>query len=209
MSPRLSPHRSSGAVRPGRLRIIGGAWRGRSIAAGDSDAIRPTADRVREALFNRLAHGFRQYGFALSGARVLDAFAGTGALGLEALSRGAAQTVFIERDAAAAQLIRRNIASLGAEDRALMVAGDACNPPRASLECDLLLADPPYDDDVAGAALVAMAKQGWLKPGALAAVETKTDRPALHAEGFTTLDQRRYGRAAISFLLFEPPPSAE
>jgi 16S rRNA (guanine966-N2)-methyltransferase len=184
------------------LRIIGGVWRGRMIAAGESEDIRPTSDRAREALFNRLLHGFAAQGLRLHGARVADAFAGTGALGLEALSRGAAQVTFIERNSAAAALIRKNIAALGAEDRALVLAADACVPPRAAEACDLILADPPYTEDVAGTALAALARQGWLKPGGLAAIETEADAPEITVEGFTTIDRRAYGRAAFTFLIF-------
>src|SRR5581483_3689546 len=159
-------------VRANKLRIIGGAWRGRLIAATEGDEIRPTSDRAREALFNRLLHGFTDRGFRLQDARVADVFAGTGALGLEALSRGASHVTFIERDPAAAALIRRNIATLGAEDRAFVLAADATNAPRAAEAVGLVLADPPYAEDVAGAALAALARQHWLKPGALAAIET-------------------------------------
>lgn len=195
------PHRAP--TRQGRLRIIGGVWRGRLIGAGDSEDIRPTSDRAREALFNRLLHGLAEHGFRLQGARVADAFAGTGALGLEALSRGAAQVTFIERNSTAAALIRSNIAALGAEDRALVLVADACVPPRAAGPCDLILADPPYAEDVGATALAALARQGWLKPGGLAAIETEADAPEIGAEGFTTLDRRTYGRAAFTFLLFD------
>ncbi|MGZ5795257.1 MAG: 16S rRNA (guanine(966)-N(2))-methyltransferase RsmD [Croceibacterium sp.] len=185
-----------------RLRIIGGAWRGRLIAAGETQDIRPTSDRAREALFNRLLHGFADQGFRLQGARMADVFAGTGALGLEALSRGAAHVTFIERDPAAAALIRQNIATLGAEDRAFVLGADATTVPRAAEPCDLIVADPPYAENVAGAALAALARQHWLKPGALAAIETEASAPALTVAGFTTLDRRDYGRAAFTFLVF-------
>jgi 16S rRNA (guanine966-N2)-methyltransferase len=188
----------------GKLRIIGGVWRGRSIAVA-ADGVRPTSDRAREAVFNRLIHGFTEHGFRLQGARVADAFAGTGALGLEALSRGAVRVTFLERDPAIAELIRGNVAHLGAEDRALVIGADAASPPRASEPCDLVLLDPPYGEDVMTPALTGLARQGWLKPGALIVAETESGAPPVVAEGFTAIDRRDYGRAAMTFLLYGSP----
>ena len=191
-----------GAFKPGKLRIIAGAWRGRAIDVPEGDAIRPTSDRAREALFNRLAHGFAEHGFQLSGARVVDVFAGTGALGLEALSRGAAQTTFLERDLGAVALIKRNVAKFGAEDRAVVLNADAVNLPRAAGAHDLALLDPPYAQDLALPALASLARQGWLKPGALLGVETEVDETLGEVAQFTVLDRRAYGRAAVTFLVF-------
>ena len=188
-------------MKAGQLRIIGGVWRGRSIAVAP-DGVRPTSDRAREAVFNRLIHGFTDHGFRLQGARVADVFAGSGALGLEALSRGAARVTFLERDPAIAGLIRNNIAHLGAEDRALVIGADATSPPRAAEPCDLVLLDPPYGEEVMTPALTGLARQGWLKPGALIVAETEGSAPAAEAEGFTVLDRRDYGRAAMTFLIF-------
>lgn len=185
----------------GKLRIIGGVWRGRSIAVA-SEGVRPTSDRAREAVFNRLIHGFADHGFRLQGARVADVFAGSGALGLEALSRGAARVTFLERDPAIADLIRNNIAHLGAEDRATVIGADATSLPRAAEPCDLVLLDPPYGEDVMTAALTSLARQNWLKPGALVVAETESDAPPVVAEGFTLIDRRDYGRAAMTFLIY-------
>lgn len=187
----------------GKLRIIGGVWRGRLIAV-PSSGVRPTSDRAREAVFNRLIHGFAEYGFRLPGAAVVDVFAGSGAMGLEALSRGAAAATFIERDAGVAALIKRNIETLGAEDRAAVIGADATALPRAHKPCDLALLDPPYEEIVTSAALTALARQRWLKPGALVVAETGDGAPAPVAEGFTVIDRRDYGRAVMTFLLFQP-----
>ena len=188
----------------GAVRIIAGSWRGRSIAVLPGNAVRPTSDRVREALFNRLAHAFGDIGFRLAGARVLDVFAGTGALGLEALSRGAAQAVFLDRNPDAIALIKRNVAKLGAEDRATVMNADGAHAPRAAVPCDLALLDPPYGEGLVQPALISLAVQGWLKPGALATVETDADEPAPAAAGYDFLDRREYGRVAVSILRFKP-----
>jgi len=115
------------------MRIVGGRHRGRRLLAPPGDTVRPTSDRAREALFNILSHGrLAAGGVPFAGAAVLDAFAGTGALGLEALSRGAAEAVFVERDPEAVAVLRRNVAALGESDRAEIVPGDAARPPRLS-----------------------------------------------------------------------------
>ena len=187
----------------GKLRIIGGVWRGRPIAVPPA-GVRPTSDRAREAVFNRLIHGFSDYGFRLPGAVVVDVFAGSGAMGLEALSRGAAAATFIERDAGVAALLKRNIETLGAEDRAALIGADATALPRAHKACDLALLDPPYEDNLTNAALTGLARQGWLKPGALVVAETDDGAPVPGAEGFAVIDRRDYGRAVMTFLLFQP-----
>ncbi len=186
----------------GSLRIIAGAWRGRAIEVPAGDAIRPTSDRVREALFNKLAHAFD--GFRLPGARVVDVFAGTGALGLEALSRGAAQAVLLDRNPEAINLIKRNAAKLGAEDRALIMNADGAHLPRAALACDLAFLDPPYGENLVTPALAGLALQGWLNPGAVVSVETDASEPAPEAQGYTLLDRRAYGRTAITILQYAP-----
>src|SRR6266487_3795196 len=118
------------------LRIVGGSHRGRRLAAPPGETVRPTSDRAREALFNILSHGsFAAAGLPFADRPVLDAFAGTGALGLEALSRGASAAVFIERDREGLTALRRNIAALDADDRAQIIAGDATRPPRAGFGC--------------------------------------------------------------------------
>ena len=189
------------------MRIVGGSLKGRCLAAPPGGAIRPTSDRAREALFNRLAHGaFSRDGTSIvAGALVLDAFCGTGALGLEALSRGAAQAVFIDNDAAAIACVRTNIAALGVDDRATVLQADATNPPRAAAPCTLAFVDPPYAGNAIASALPALAAAGWLAPGALCVAESAARSPAPEPPGgFETLDSRSYGKARFSFLRFRP-----
>ena len=181
------------------LRIVAGRHRGRRLLAPSGETTRPTAERVRQALFDMLWHAPWAGRDVLDGARVLDAFAGTGALGLEALSRGAAHATFIEPDRAALAALRRNIATLGEEDRARVMAGDATRPPVATAPCGLLLLDPPYGKDLVPRALAALQAGGWIAPGALVVAEVaKAD--ALDAPGFEELAERAHGAARLVFL---------
>jgi 16S rRNA (guanine966-N2)-methyltransferase len=186
---------------PGQLRIIAGVWRGRMISAPTGHDVRPTAQRTRESLFNRLAHAFAD--FTLSGARVVDVCAGSGALGLEALSRGAGAAIFIEQSAEALALLRRNIASLSAEDRAQVLGADARSLPRAVKPCDLALLDPPYGEGLVSPILAGLVGQGWLRPGAVVSVETEVDEPFALPAGYLMVDRRATGRAAITLLRAE------
>ena len=188
------------------MRIVGGVHRGRRLVAPPGDTVRPTSDRAREALFNILSHGdFAASGLNFAERAVLDAFAGTGAFGLEALSRGAGAAVFIEKDREALAVLRRNVAALGEAGRAQIVAGDATRPPRAGLACALALLDPPYRSGLAAPALAALAASGWLTPDALIVIEVgaREDLPAV--AGFTLLDERVYGAARLVFLRREFP----
>lgn len=198
----------SPAAKPNRLRIVGGVWRGRLIDAPADIAIRPTTDRVRESLFNRLMHGAAGTGFTLAGARVADVFAGTGAMGLEALSRGAAHVTFVERDGAALALIRSNVAKLGAEDAVTILSADATHLPRAAVAHDLALLDPPYGEDLGAPALTSLARQGWLKAGALAALEMDAGETSPLPAGFRLLDRREAGRIAVALYQLEQVPAA-
>ena len=183
------------------MRIVGGRYRGRRLLAPSGATVRPTSDRAREALFNILSHGSpAAEGITIDGAAVLDAFAGTGALGLEALSRGAAEAVFIEQDREALAILRRNIAALGEEDRARVVPGDAMRPPHASLACGLAFLDPPYRSGLATAALGALDAAGWLTREALAIVELAAREELVPPAGFILLDERVYGAARLAFL---------
>jgi 16S rRNA (guanine966-N2)-methyltransferase len=184
------------------MRIIAGKHRGRALDAPEGRAVRPTSDRAREALFDILAHGRFADRPICEGARVLDAFAGTGALGLEALSRGAAQASFIEKDRVALQALRANIGYLGEERNAAVLPGDALNPPKAAAPVSLAFLDPPYGEDVAAAALAALAAAGWLAPDALAVVEIAAKQTLDPPPGFTLLEERRYGAARLVFLRF-------
>ncbi len=186
------------------MRIIGGQWRGRRLAAlgrGDRRAhLRPTTDRVRETLFNLLTGG--RFGDPVAGARVLDAFAGTGALGLEALSRGAAEAVFLDTGRAARGLIRQNIAALGAEGRARLIPRDATRPGAwAEAPFDLAFLDPPYGKGLGERALAALSAGGWLAPGALAVCEEGT--PLQPVPGFALLEARGVGNSLLHLLRHE------
>ena len=178
------------------MRIVGGRHRGRRLAAPGGTAIRPSGDRLREALFNILAHGDFP---GIEEAAVLDAFAGTGAFGLEALSRGAARATFIDRDTT---WVRRNADALG-EDNVVTIAADALHPPPAPFPVDIAFLDPPYGKGLAAPALAALARAGWIGPAACAIVETGRDE-ALDAAGFSTIRQRTYGAARLLFL--KPAP---
>jgi 16S rRNA (guanine966-N2)-methyltransferase len=187
------------------VRIIAGRHRGRLLAAPPGEDVRPTSDRAREALFNILAHGrFAVAGPPYAGTRVLDAFAGTGAFGLEALSRGAAEAVFIENGRAALAALRRNIAALDEDERARIVGGDAMSPPRAPAPAALAFLDPPYGKGLAAPALTALAAAGWLAEGALCIVESAAKETVTPPPGFAALDERRYGAARLVFLRYEP-----
>lgn len=184
------------------MRIVGGRHRGRPIDAPAGQAVRPTSDRARQAVFDVLVHGIDD--FTIDGITVLDAFAGSGALGLEALSRGAAAATFLENDRAIAGLIRANAAKLG-EARAVLILGvDAANPPRpplaARMPAGLAFLDPPYRSGVAPAALANLALKGWIGEGGIAVVEVGKAEPFQAPPGFTLIDERSYGAAKVVFL---------
>jgi 16S rRNA (guanine966-N2)-methyltransferase len=176
------------------MRIVAGAWRGRALSAPPGEATRPTADRLRQALFDMLAHAPWAGRAALDDAVVLDAFAGTGALGLEALSRGAASASFLERDRAALACLRANIAACRAEDRCAVLAADATRPPRGR-PCSLVFLDPPYGRELVPAALAALDAAGWLAPGALIVAETGRDEAPPVADA---LAERVQGAGRVS-----------
>lgn len=181
------------------MRIIGGAFRGRKLAQlgkGDMGAhLRPTSDRVRESLFNVLESRF---GARLQGARVLDLFAGTGALGLEALSRGAEQVTFVENGRMALGLLRENIRLCGAASQTGIIARDARKPGLAPSSCDLIFLDPPYAKGLGEKALAAALQGGWVGEGALVVWEESA--AITLPEGFMQVDERRYGDTIIRIL---------
>jgi 16S rRNA (guanine966-N2)-methyltransferase len=181
------------------MRIVGGRYRGRVLAAPRSQAIRPTADRLRESLFNVLMHS---YGDPVSGARVLDLFAGTGALGLEALSRGAAFVLFVDDRAEARGLIRANVDALRAGGVTKIFRRDATRLGPAGPVEPFLLAflDPPYGKGLAEKALIAAREGGWLKSGALVVVEEAADALFAPPTGFEELERRKYGDTQLVFL---------
>jgi 16S rRNA (guanine966-N2)-methyltransferase len=184
------------------MRIIGGRHRGRKLVTPAGLEVRPTSDRAREALFNILEHsGPGGDGRSpLIGARVFDGFAGSGALGLEALSRGAESAVFMDNAAAAIKAIHANVATLGEEARATIVTGDPGNPPGANQSCAILLLDPPYGSGLGAPALTALKQRGWIAPGAICSVEVAAKETFAAPAGFAVIDERRYGRAKIILL---------
>jgi 16S rRNA (guanine966-N2)-methyltransferase len=181
------------------MRIVGGEFRGRPLAPPRGQSIRPTTDRTREALFNVLAHRFRE---KLEGGRVLDLFAGTGALGLEALSRGAAFCLFVEESAEGRGLIRTNVEAFGLQGRTKIFRRDATGLGDAGTIAPfgLVFADPPYGKGLGEAALRSALKGAWLQAGALCVVEEAESAPFQPGEGFTVLDERAYGDTVIRFL---------
>lgn len=183
------------------MRIIAGRHRGRRLVAPDGAGTRPTADRLRQALFDMLTHAPWAGREFLHGARVLDAFAGTGALGLEAISRGAAQAIFIERDRAALAALRANIAACRAEAETRVIAGDATRPPRADAPCTLVFLDPPYGQGLVPRAVEALRAAGWIAPGAILCAELGTDEPALDIAGVAAVaEPRRHGAGTLHIL---------
>ncbi|MCW1954797.1 MAG: 16S rRNA (guanine(966)-N(2))-methyltransferase RsmD [Roseobacter sp.] len=179
------------------MRIIAGHHRGLVLAeVGQGDAaahLRPTSDRVRESLFNILAHHGQP-----SGARVLDLFAGTGALGLEALSRGAAHVSYVENGRAGQKLILENLAKARRTQDATLLKCDATSLPPARSPCDLVFLDPPYGKALGEQALASARAQGWLAPNALIVWEESA--PMYAPQGFTLQDQRKYGSTVITLL---------
>lgn len=182
------------------MRIIGGQHRGLTLASvgkGDAAAhLRPTSDRVRESLFNVLQGG--RFGSPIEGARVLDLFAGTGALGLEALSRGADHVTFVDSGRAAQKLIAANIAKCGRGANTQVLTCDITKLHKADAPCTLVFADPPYGKGLGPVALHAAHAAGWIASDALIVLEDNTALPA--PSGFAKLDQRRYGDTWITLL---------
>ena len=174
------------------MRIIAGKWRGRPLEAPPGLATRPTADRTRETLFSMLASRLGSF----QDLRVADLFAGSGALGLEALSRGAAAATFVESDAKAAAAIRRNAEKLGASVE--VVAGSALSLPRSE-PFDLIFADPPYASGSGSAVIEAVARTGWLAPGGWMSVETSRD-DAVDPGPYEVDTVRGVGRARLTLL---------
>ena len=181
------------------MRIVGGRLGGRALTAPRSQAIRPTADRLRESLFNILVHA---YGDAVTGARVLDLFAGTGALGLEALSRGAAFALFVDDAAEARALLRENVAALGLGGVTRIFRRDATRLGEAHPvePFTLVFLDPPYGRGLGERALVSAREGGWLAPGALVVIEEAADAGFKPPDGFEELERRRYDDSELVFL---------
>lgn len=180
------------------MRVVGGAFRGRALATPRTQAIRPTTDRTREAVFNVLSHRFD----VLEGARVLDLFAGTGALGIEALSRGAAFCVFLEESAEGRGLIRDNVETFGLQGRTKIFRRDATAPGAIGTlqPFGLVFADPPYGHGHAEKALAALKTGGWLVSGAICVVEEAASAGFGLPDGYAVEDSRDYGETTVRFL---------
>jgi 16S rRNA (guanine966-N2)-methyltransferase len=181
------------------MRVVGGRLRSREIAAPKSSAIRPTADRLRESLFNILIHG---YGDPVTGARVLDLFAGTGALGIEALSRGADYVLFVDEGAEARALLRENTQTLGLAGVTRIFRRDAtelgpCYPVEPFT---LAFLDPPYGKGLAEQALTSAREGKWLLPGAIVVVEESKDAAFKPPDGYEELERRAYDDTEFVFL---------
>lgn len=184
------------------MRIVAGRFRGKPIVAPPGEGTRPTGDRARQAVFNVLEHAAWSPG--LQGARVLDLFAGSGALGLEALSRGAGFCLFVETGEAARGAIRENVEALGLFGCTRIHRRDATDlgqrPGSAGEAFTLAFLDPPYRKGLGERALAAVAQGGWLSDGAIAVWEQAADEALAEIEGYERLDARRYGAAQVSFL---------
>ena len=181
------------------MRVVGGRLKGRSLASPASRDIRPTADRLRESVFNVLVHA---YDDPRQGARVLDLFAGTGALGIEAISRGAGFALFVDNGAEARALLRNNVEALGLGGVTKVFRRDATNlgPAHPVEPFSLVFLDPPYGKGLAEKALISLRDGAWLTPGALLVVEEATAAAFTAPEGFAELERRAYDDTELVFL---------
>lgn len=181
------------------VRIVGGKFRGRALATPLTNAIRPTTDRTRESLFNILAHGVD---IKLDGARVLDLFAGTGALGIEALSRGARQAVFVEESAEGRGLLRQNIEAFGLQGNCKVLRRDATQLGMAGTmePFDLVFADPPYGKKLGEKAFLSALQGGWLNPDAVLVLEEVADAVVELDEQFVVIEERHYGGTTLRLI---------
>ena len=185
------------------MRIVGGSRKGTRLAAPSSQRVRPTSDRTREAIFNILAHGTDA--FEMEGVRVLDLFAGSGALGLEAISRGARFCLFVDDHTESRGLIRRNVEALEATGLTKIFRRDATKLGEAGRfgQFNLLFADPPYGKGLAERALVSAKTGGWLADDAVVVIEEAADAVIDLPEGFTGIDRRTYGDTQVLFARME------
>lgn len=187
------------------MRITGGTLGGRKLATPADNRVRPTSDKVRQAIFNILEH--QEFAPPLAGAKVADLFAGTGALGLEALSHGAAFCLFVEDAAESRALVQRNIEAFGLTGATKLWRRDATKlgtmTPAAGGPFDLVFLDPPYRKGLVEPALASLAAGDWLAPDALLVVETAEDE-SVAAEGFAALGERLYGETRVTFLKRAP-----
>lgn len=188
------------------MRIVAGSLKGRTIVAPEGQGTRPTSDRARQAVFNVLEHA--AWAEPLEGARVVDLFAGSGALGFEAISRGAAFALFVETDDAARGAIRENADAYGLMGRTRVHRRSATDlgvrPGSAGEAFDLAFLDPPYGKGLGEQALARLLEGNWLKPGAIVVFERGSDEPEIDTPGYQRLDARDYGAARVLFLRASP-----
>lgn len=184
------------------MRIIGGTFSGRKIAAPAGRTTRPMLDRIRQALFNIIEHHDwgRPIGDPLEGANVMDAFCGTGALALEAVSRGAARATLFDNDRNALRAAAANVENLGVKNICHVIPGDALHPPKAAYACRLVFVAPPYRKGLIAPALTALDKTGWIAPDALVVAETARKEPVEVPAGFLPIFSRFYGDTALHFI---------
>ncbi|WP_180901074.1 16S rRNA (guanine(966)-N(2))-methyltransferase RsmD [Martelella soudanensis] len=185
------------------MRIVGGEFRGRTLATPKSSDIRPTTDRTRESLFNIVSHAYPE---ALAGSRMIDLFAGTGAMGIEALSRGAKSVLFVENSVEGRGLLWSNIEALGLAGRTRIMRRDATSlGVVGKIEpYDFLFADPPYGKGLGEQAMAAAHDGGWLKPGALAILEERADVQPELAACYRALETREFGETRMHFFRYQP-----
>ena len=188
------------------MRIVAGKFRGRAIASPEHDGLRPTSDRTRESIFNILAHGVED--FSLTGARVIDLFAGTGALGLEALSRGASYCLFVEDAAEARALIRRNVEAFGLTGETRIFRRDATDlgPAGHIARFDVAFLDAPYGQGLCSKALAGLIAGQWLNPAALAVLEDRAGSALIVPAGTTLLATRTWGETEVHFIRLNASP---
>lgn len=190
------------------MRIVAGSLKGRTLATPAGRAIRPTAERLRETVFNVLAHGLARHGvdFRLEGCRVLDLFAGTGALGIEALSRGAAFAVLVDESPEARGLMRENVEALGLGGLTRLLRRDATRlgPVAPFQPFDLVFLDPPYGKGLGERALASALAGGWLRPGAVVVLEEASEAKVTWPAGVTPLDTRGAGAGTVRFAVAGP-----
>ena len=191
------------------MRIVAGSLKGRAIVAPEGQGTRPTSDRARQAVFNVLEHA--AWSESLQGARVIDLYAGSGALGFEALSRGAAFCLFVETDDGARGAIRENMDAYGLFGRCRVHRRSATDlgvrPGSAGEAFDIAFLDPPYGKGLGEQTLSRLIEGGWLKPGAIVVFERGADEPDIDTPGYERLDAREYGAARVLFL--KAPPKAD
>jgi 16S rRNA (guanine966-N2)-methyltransferase len=178
------------------MRIIAGQYKGRRLTPPVGNDIRPTSDRTRESVFNLLMHG-AYAGEAIIGQHVVDLCCGTGAMGLEALSRGARIATFVDKDKRSLELAKQNVTHCGANNTAFFVAADVAQLPAAKEAASLVLIDAPYDQPILSAAYASLQRGGWLNPGTLIVAEQSRDTAGAALDGAVRIDERQYGKAKV------------